>query len=52
MVKDIILKGIHTFFRFIPFSYASVIFVRNKFFIVYPDRTQRIFVMIEEEQIF
>ena len=37
-------KGYPYFFSFYPFSYASVIFVRNDIFNVYPDRTQRIFV--------
>ena len=37
-------KGYSYFFSFYPFSYATVIFVRNNIFIVYPDRTQRIFV--------
>ena len=38
-------KGYPYFFSFYPFSYASVIFVRNNIFNVYPDRTQRIFVL-------
>ena len=37
-------KGYSSFFSCYPFSYATVIFVRNNIFIVYPDRTQRIFV--------
>ena len=38
------VRGYSYFFSFYPFSYATVIFVRNNIFIVYPDRTQRIFV--------
>ena len=37
-------RGYSYFFSFYPFSYAMVIFVRNNIFIVYPHRTQRIFV--------
>ena len=37
-------KGYPYLFSFYPFSYASVIFVINNIFIVYPDRIQRIFV--------
>ena len=37
-------RGYSYFFSFCPFSYAMVIFVRNNIFIVYPHRTQRIFI--------
>ena len=37
-------RGYLYFFSFYPFSYASVIFVRNNIFVFYPDRSQRIFV--------
>ena len=38
------VRGYSYCFSFYSFSYATVIFVRNKIFIVYQDRTQRIFV--------
>ena len=36
------VRGYSHFFLFYPFSYATITFVRNNIFIVYPDRTQRI----------
>ena len=36
------VRGDSYFFSFYPFSYATITFVRNNIFIVYPDRTQRI----------
>ena len=38
------VRGYSYFLSFYPFSYATFIFVRNNIFIVYPDRTQIIFV--------
>ena len=36
-------RGYLYLFSFYPFSYASVIFVRNNIFVFYPDTSQRIF---------